>query len=31
MRRFGVNPKVAMLSFSNYGSTRAQRQLVEEV
>tara|TARA_B100000886_G_scaffold202150_1_gene139604 strand:- start:2905 stop:3657 length:753 start_codon:yes stop_codon:yes gene_type:complete len=24
-RRFGVNPKVAMLSFSNFGSTRAQR------
>ena len=24
-RRFGVNPKVAMLSFSNYGSTKAQR------
>ena len=24
-RRFGVDPKVAMLSFSNFGSTRAQR------
>ena len=24
-RRFGINPKVAMLSFSNFGSTRAQR------
>jgi malate dehydrogenase (oxaloacetate-decarboxylating)(NADP+) len=24
-RRFGVAPKVAMLSFSNFGSTRAQR------
>jgi malate dehydrogenase (oxaloacetate-decarboxylating)(NADP+) len=24
-RRFGVSPKVAMLSFSNFGSTRAQR------
>ena len=24
-RRFGIDPKVAMLSFSNFGSTRAQR------
>ena len=24
-RRFGIEPKVAMLSFSNFGSTRAQR------
>ena len=24
-RRFGIKPKVAMLSFSNFGSTRAQR------
>jgi len=24
-RRFGLNPRVAMLSFSNFGSTRAQR------
>ncbi len=24
-RRFGVDPKVAMLSFSNFGSSRAQR------
>ena len=24
-RRFGIRPKVAMLSFSNFGSTRAQR------
>jgi len=30
-RRFGVEPKVAMLSFSNFGSSRAQRsERIEE-
>ena len=30
-RRFGLNPRVAMLSFSNFGSTRAQRsERIEE-
>ena len=30
-RRFGVDPKVAMLSFSNFGSSRAQRsERIEE-